>query len=49
MALYFPIFVDDEGNQDLYAEFIEVELKDTLQIFQKDKAQVQTDGQLNFI
>jgi hypothetical protein len=30
--------VDEEGNQDLYAEVTEAELKDTLQSFQKDKS-----------
>jgi hypothetical protein len=49
MALYFPSFVDEEGNRDLFAEVTEAELKDTLQSFQKDKIQVQMDGQSNFI
>jgi hypothetical protein len=37
LALYFPSFVDEEKNQNLYAEVTEVELKDTMQSFQKDK------------
>jgi hypothetical protein len=37
LALYFPIFVDEENNQNLYAKVTEAKLKDTMQIFQKDK------------
>jgi hypothetical protein len=38
LDLYFPSFVNEEGNQDLFAEVTEVELKETLQSFQKDKS-----------
>jgi hypothetical protein len=37
LALYFPSFVDEEGSRELFVEFIEFALKDTLQSFQKDK------------
>jgi hypothetical protein len=37
IALYFPSFVDEEDNKKLFAEVIEIELKDTMQSFQKDK------------
>jgi hypothetical protein len=38
LALYFPSFVDEENNQNLFAEVTESELKDTMQSFQKDKS-----------
>jgi hypothetical protein len=38
LALYFPNFVDEQGNQYLFAEVTEAELKETLHIFQKDKS-----------
>jgi hypothetical protein len=38
LALYFPSFVDEEGNRELYAEVTEAELKETLHSFQKDKS-----------
>jgi hypothetical protein len=38
LALYFPSFVDEENNQNLFAEVTETELKDTMQSFQKDKS-----------
>jgi hypothetical protein len=38
MALFFPRFVDDEDNRDLYAEVFEDELKWILHTFQKDKS-----------
>jgi hypothetical protein len=37
LALLFPIFVDEEGNIDLFAEVGMEELKETLHSFQKDK------------
>jgi hypothetical protein len=38
MALLFPSFVDEEENDELIAEVIEVELKEVLHSFQKDKS-----------
>jgi hypothetical protein len=37
VALYLPSFVNEQGNQDLFVEVTEEEVKETLQIFQKDK------------
>jgi hypothetical protein len=37
VALYFQSFVDEQGNQYLFAEVTEAELKETLLSFQKDK------------
>jgi len=48
LALYFPIFVDGEGNQDLLAKVTEAELKDTLQSFQKDKSPGPDDWSIEF-
>jgi hypothetical protein len=36
-VLYFPKFVDEDGNRDLFVEFTEGELKETIHSFQKDK------------
>jgi hypothetical protein len=38
LALLFPIFVDEEGNIDLFEEVGMKELKETLHNFQKDKS-----------
>jgi hypothetical protein len=38
VALYLPSFVDEQGNQDLFVEVTEAELKETLLSFQKDKS-----------
>jgi hypothetical protein len=38
VALYLPSFVNEQGNQDLFVEVTEDELKETLQSFQKDKS-----------
>ena len=40
--------MDGEGNQDLSAEVIEVELRDTLQSFQKDKSLGPDDWSIEF-
>jgi hypothetical protein len=36
-TLYFPSFVDEDVNKDLFVEVTEKELKETIQSFQKDK------------
>ena len=38
LALHFPRFVDEEGNEDLFAKVGMEELKETLHSFQKDKS-----------
>jgi hypothetical protein len=48
LALYFPSFMDEEGNRELYAEVTEAELKDTLQSFQKDKIPGPDDWSIEF-
>jgi hypothetical protein len=37
VALYLPSFVSEQGNQDLFVEVTEAEVKETLLSFQKDK------------
>jgi hypothetical protein len=40
ITLYFPRFVNEDENMDLYDEVTENELKESLQIFQRDKSPV---------
>jgi hypothetical protein len=37
VALYLPSFLKEQGNQDLFSEVTEKEIKETLQIFHKNK------------
>jgi hypothetical protein len=37
LDLYFPSFVDEENNQNIFAEVTKTKLRDTMQRFQKDK------------
>jgi hypothetical protein len=37
LALYYPSFVNEENDRDLYMEVSESKLKETLHSFQKDK------------
>jgi hypothetical protein len=38
LALFFPRFVEEEGNRDLFVEVTEEELKEMLHNLQKDKS-----------
>jgi len=38
LALFYPSFVNEQNNRDLYMEVSEAELKETFPNFQKDKS-----------
>jgi hypothetical protein len=38
LALYFPRFMDEQGNRELYVEVTEAKFKEILHKFQKDKS-----------
>ena len=47
-VLYFPKFLDEDGNRDLFVKFTEGELKETIHIFQKDKSPSSDEWTIEF-